>query len=33
MFSTELYNIFKDTYFYRTTPMAACENIVLIKNY
>ena len=29
MFSSEIYKIFKNTYFYRTSPMAASENIVL----
>ena len=29
MFSCEIYKIFKNTYFYRTSPMAASENIVL----
>ena len=29
MLSCEIYKIFKNTYFYRTYPMAASENIVL----
>ena len=40
MFSCEIYKIFKNTYFYRTSSMAASENIVpkslialLIENY
>ena len=28
MFSCEIYKIFTNTYFYRTSPMAASENIV-----
>ena len=40
MFSCEIHKIFKNTYFYRTSSMAASENIVpkslialLIENY
>ena len=29
MFSCEIYKIFKNTYFYKTSPMAASESIVL----